>query len=86
MLALKPVFNTAVPPTSARYDLAPNGTINIGDVLALKPVFGPDFEIRRHIEMVIIVVVLLSISPGIYAGVKTWLDRRKRPKPEATVV
>jgi len=40
VLALKPVFGTAVPPTSARYDIAPSGAINITDVLALKPPFG----------------------------------------------
>ena len=40
VLALKPVFGTAVPPTSPRFDLAISGGINIGDVLAIKPVFG----------------------------------------------
>ena len=40
VLALKPVFNTAVPPTSTRFDIVQSGSINISDVLALKPVFG----------------------------------------------
>jgi hypothetical protein len=40
VLALKPVFGTAVPPTSARFDIAPNGVINVGDVLTIKPFFG----------------------------------------------
>jgi len=40
VLALKPVFGTAVPPTSARYDIVPSGGINIQDVLAVKPFFG----------------------------------------------
>ena len=40
VLALRPVFGTAAPPTSPRYDLAPSGQIDIVDVLALKPVFG----------------------------------------------
>jgi hypothetical protein len=40
VLALKPVFNTAVPPTSPRYDLSPDGAVNIVDVLAIKPFFG----------------------------------------------
>jgi hypothetical protein len=40
VLALKPVFNTAVPPTSARYDISPGSGINISDVLRLKPVFN----------------------------------------------
>ncbi len=40
VLALKPVFGTAVPPTSARYDIVPSGGVNISDVLTLKPFFG----------------------------------------------
>lgn len=40
ILALKPVFNTTVPPTSARFDLVPGAGINISDVLAMKPTFG----------------------------------------------
>ena len=44
----------------------------------LRKIFGPDFETAKHIEKVIILIVLLSISPGIYAGVKTWLGRRKK--------
>jgi hypothetical protein len=40
VLALKPVFGTAVPPTLARVDLVPSGGINVSDVLALKPFFG----------------------------------------------
>lgn len=37
-----------------------------------KRMFGDHFEIRNHIEKVIVVVVLLSISPGIVA----WLRSR----------
>lgn len=40
VLALKPVFGTAVPPTSQRLDVTPSGGINVSDVLALKPFFG----------------------------------------------
>jgi hypothetical protein len=40
VLALKPWFNTAVPPTPARNDIAVSGAVNIADVLALKPYFG----------------------------------------------
>jgi len=43
----------------------------------LKTVFGPEFQTAKHIEKVIILVVLVSISPGIYAGVKTWLAKRR---------
>jgi hypothetical protein len=40
VLALKPWFNTTVPPTSARYDIAPGGGVNVIDVLAVKPFFN----------------------------------------------
>jgi membrane-associated protein len=43
----------------------------------LKRVFGDDFETARHIEKVIIVVVLVSISPALYAGARNWLARRR---------
>lgn len=43
-----------------------------------KKLFGPEFEIRNHIEKVIIVVVLISISPGFIAW---WRARRKKPMP-----
>jgi membrane-associated protein len=45
---------------------------------ALRPLFGDRFDVKDHIEKVIILVVLLSISPGIYV----WL-RRKFKKPAA---
>ncbi|HEY5625470.1 MAG TPA: multicopper oxidase domain-containing protein, partial [Dehalococcoidia bacterium] len=40
VLALKPVFGTAVPPTSPRFDLVPNSQVDIFDVLSIKPMFG----------------------------------------------
>jgi membrane-associated protein len=40
---------------------------------ALRQVFGPQFEIAKHIDKVIVVVVLLSISPVIW---KWWSHRR----------
>lgn len=43
----------------------------------LKRVFGPEFETARHIEKVIILVVLLSITPGLIAAAKAWLARRR---------
>jgi membrane-associated protein len=36
---------------------------------ALRPVFGETFDVQDHVEKVVILVVLLSISPGIYV----WL-------------
>jgi len=52
----------------------------------LKQVFGPDFETAKHIEKVIILVVLISVSPGLYAGVKGWLAKRRQRsmQPPAT--
>ena len=54
----------------------------------LKSVFGPEFETAKHIEKVIMLVVLISISPGLYAAARGWTARRKReagggePAPE----
>ena len=52
----------------------------------LRGLFGDDFKTAKHIEKVIILVVLLSISPGLIAGAKSWLaKRRNRPtEPPAT--
>lgn len=44
----------------------------------LKRVFGAEFETARHVEKVIILVVLISIAPGLYAGGKAWLAKRKK--------
>lgn len=46
-----------------------------------KRLFGEEFQIQKHLEKVIIVVVLLSISPAIYATIKAWLGRKKSPPP-----
>jgi membrane-associated protein len=46
----------------------------------LKPIFGDGFQVQKHIEKVIIIVVLLSISPGLYAGTKAWLRKRRATK------
>jgi len=39
-----------------------------------RKIFGDDFQVANHIEKVIIIVVLLSISPGIYFWVKKKLQ------------
>jgi membrane-associated protein len=44
----------------------------------LKPVFGDGFHMQDHVEKVIVIVVLLSISPGIFAWARTKL-RKVRP-------
>ena len=40
-------------------------------------------ELGKHIEKVIIVIVLLSISPGIYAWLKAKSDAKKNASPES---
>jgi membrane-associated protein len=42
---------------------------------ALQPIFGPQFDVQDHIEKVIILVVLLSISPGIYLWLRHKFSR-----------
>jgi membrane-associated protein len=44
----------------------------------------PDFTVRDHIEKVIVLVVLLSISPGIYAWARNKLGgKAAKPEPVA---
>jgi membrane-associated protein len=42
----------------------------------LKQVFGPEFRVQKHIEKVIILVVLLSIAPGIIAWMRSRFFRQ----------
>jgi membrane-associated protein len=51
---------------------------------ALKPILGDAFRVQDHIEKVIVVVVFLSISPGIWH----WLSGKLKgaPKPVAQPV
>jgi membrane-associated protein len=50
----------------------------------LQPIFGPDFKVQKHIEKVIIIVVLLSISPGLLAWLRHRLLRRSSCPCEPT--
>jgi membrane-associated protein len=52
----------------------------------LQQVFGPAFLIERHIEKVVIVVVLLSISPGIYVWLRSKFRRAEAPPAPQTVI
>jgi membrane-associated protein len=45
---------------------------------ALKPIFGEGFQVQDHIEKVIIIVVFLSLSPGIVH----WLRAKRAPVPK----
>lgn len=40
----------------------------------LKKVFGPDFQVQKHVEKVILLVVFVSILPAIWAA---WRERSK---------
>ncbi len=52
----------------------------------LQPLFGPAFLVQDHIEKVVILVVLASISPGLFAWLRTRLVRKADPKPELVEV
>lgn len=43
----------------------------------LRAVFGPEFRVEKHIEKVIVIVVLLSVAPGIVAWAKHKLFKKK---------
>lgn len=43
----------------------------------LKGLFGNDFQTAKHVEKVIFLVILASISPMLIAGLRGWLAKRK---------
>jgi membrane-associated protein len=43
----------------------------------LRQMIGPEFEIAKHIDKVIFVVVGLSVAPLCYKGFKGWLAKRR---------
>jgi membrane-associated protein len=43
----------------------------------LRQVFGADFQIAKHIDKVILVVVFLSVAPMLYKGLKHWQAKRR---------
>jgi membrane-associated protein len=48
----------------------------------LQSVFGPEFQVQKHIEKVIILVVFLSISPALWAWARS---RMSRPRHDSTM-
>lgn len=52
----------------------------------LKPLFGDGVKVQDHIEKVIIIVVFLSISPGIAAWLHAKLRGSPKPKPIAASI
>jgi membrane-associated protein len=47
----------------------------------LAPLFGEGFQIQDHVEKVVIIVVLLSISPGLVVWLRTKWAGGSKPKP-----
>ena len=43
----------------------------------LQRIFGKGFQVQDHIEKIVIIVVLLSISPGIYMWLRSKLAGKK---------
>jgi membrane-associated protein len=48
----------------------------------LRLLFGDQFLVQDHVEKVVILVVLASISPGIFAWLRARLARKPQPAPE----
>jgi membrane-associated protein len=55
----------------------------------LREVFGPTFAVEKHVEKVVIIVVLLSVAPGIVVWLRSkWAGKKETPvaaAPEAEV-
>ncbi|MCI0641722.1 MAG: VTT domain-containing protein [Gemmataceae bacterium] len=47
---------------------------------------NPAFDVKDHIEKVVVIVVLLSISPAIYLWLRKKLKGKSAPAPESTKV
>ncbi|MDB5311359.1 MAG: yghB [Gemmataceae bacterium] len=50
----------------------------------LRQVFGPEFEIAKHIDKVIVLVVGLSVVPLFLKGYRHWSDKRKAARAGIT--
>jgi membrane-associated protein len=48
----------------------------------LQPLFREPFHVEDHVEKVVILVVLVSISPGVFAWLRAKTTRKPRPEPE----
>jgi membrane-associated protein len=51
----------------------------------LRPIFGDQFAVEHHVEKVVIIVVLISIAPGIALWLKSKLAGRKDESGEREV-
>jgi hypothetical protein len=48
---------------------------------ALSRVFARKIEVEKHIEMVVVIVVLLSVSPAIFAWLRSKLTSKTATQP-----
>lgn len=46
----------------------------------LEPVFGRGFQVQDHVEKIVIIVVLLSISPGFYVWMRSKFGKKQPPE------
>ncbi len=52
----------------------------------LRRVFGPEFKIQKNIDLIILVVVFISIAPGLYAFAQRYLKRDRTPSDKTSSV
>src|SRR5207248_6659849 len=57
-------------------------TLNLWVDPLLRPIFGPNFEVARNIDKVIMVVVGVSVLPIAYKAFKHWRERRRAAGPK----
>ena len=57
-------------------------TLNLWVDPLLRPIFGPDFQVARQIDKVIVVVVGVSVLPIAYKAVKHWREKRRTAGPK----
>lgn len=53
-------------------------TLHLWADALLKPVFGEEFRIEKHIDKVVILIVLLSVAPIFWKGFTEWRKRGKK--------
>jgi membrane-associated protein len=51
----------------------------------LRPIFGPEFKIEKHIDKLALLIIFLSIAPILWKGLKHWTAKR-RAKANQVVV
>lgn len=50
----------------------------------LRGIFGPEFMIAKHVDKVVIVVVLLSVAPMFVKGYRHWQEKRRTARAAAS--